>query len=119
MFTLKIYADGCTFLRLCTDLQIIYSGSETFAAECAALKEDYSASGIIDDFKPNSDSDLSVEAQQEHYLESLMPYAIMHYNGSDGTWALYGDDRVYVINEQGKTIENIKQPNVLITEVEE
>ncbi len=121
MFTIKLYADGHTFIRSATSIEIINQGSENYHELCATLKEDYLASGVVDDqgFEANENS-LSVDDQKEHWLESNMPHTFMFYE-SDGEpckWYFHGDDTAYIVNEQGKTIERVKGVSVMSSLVE-
>lgn len=123
MFTIKIYADGSTFIRSCNSVHIIQQqdltsdNPSTYDEECASLKEDYANSSILDDLVAQ-EGGLSLEAMQEHKLQEMMPYAFIHYdwNGEECKWLLHGHDKAYIISEQGKTIEAITRPKWLVSQ---
>ena len=120
MFTIKIYANGSIFIRPCESVHILTSEGETYQEECTKLKDDYLASGICDTFRP-SGSELSDEDQLQHYMQSMMPFAFIFYDqgAASNTWFMHGSDQAYVVNEQGQTIETVRQPKTLTAEIEE
>ena len=120
MFTIKIYADGHTFIRSATSIEIINYDSANYQELCLDLKKDYLASGILDDFIPN-ESELEIEDQKEHYLETLLPYSFLFYEseGNSNKWYFHGGDTGYIVNDRGQTIETIKAPSAIAVEIKE
>ena len=121
MFTLKIIANGSIFIRPCSEAHIITNDGETYEEECLKLKADYVASGVLPDSDFCDDCGVSIEVQREHKLEEMMPYAFLFYetDGKDGSRMLYDDDQAFIVNEQGKTIQAVREPRVLSIAEEE
>jgi hypothetical protein len=115
MFILKIESEGNVFLKTWNEIQIIHENGENYVDECNALKQGYLDSGVVRfehfDEDPRAVDNDAQQALVEHRLHSLMPYAILNglsEKGESQSFYLHGEDRCYVMNETGKTVQCIK-----------
>ena len=90
MYTIKIYASQCTFIIPCIGLHVLHQDNQTFIDRKEVISAEYEKEEI-----PHDDL-----------------YAIIIFDDDSklgfGEWMLHGTDRAYIVNENGKTIEQIR-----------
>jgi hypothetical protein len=91
MYTIKIYASQCTFIIPCNNLRVLHQDNQSFIDRQNEVYVNYEKE------KVPHDNDL---------------FAIIAYDDNSktghGEWLLHGPDRAYIVNENGKTIEQIR-----------